>query len=192
MKNVTPMAIGMSSAMKEALKLAAPLLALLVLAGCASSSGLVKDASPIATNKPVSLDFVLVETSSSLSDLEGGKRLLNDSIIRGLRETSFFASVSGNRADTNSASGIKIRADIKEINKVSDNARVWMGGLAGQARIVVQVTVADLNSGNLIETFEAEGKSGKSARAGTTDDAIQRAADQVVAEIVEIRSRTSQ
>jgi hypothetical protein len=192
MKNVTPMAIGMSSAMKEALKLAAPLLALLVLAGCASSSGLVKDASPIATNKPVSLDFVLVETSSSLSDLEGGKRLLNDSIIRGLRETSFFASVSGNRADTNSASGIKIRADVKEINKVSDSARVWMGGLAGQARIVVQVTVTDLNSGNLIETFEAEGKSGKSARAGTTDDAIQRAADQVVAEIVEIRSRTSQ
>ena len=192
MKNVTPMAIGMSSAMKEALKLAAPLLALLVLAGCASSSGLVKNASPIATNKPVSLDFVLVETSSSLSDLEGGKRLLNDSIIRGLRETSFFASVSGNRADTNSASGIKIRADVKEINKVSDSARVWMGGLAGQARIVVQVTVTDLNSGNLIETFEAEGKSGKSARAGTTDDAIQRAADQVVAEIVEIRSRTSQ
>ena len=192
MKNVTPMSIGMSSAMKEALKLAAPLVALLVLAGCASSSGLVKNASPISTNKPVSLDFVLVETSSSLSDLEGGKRLLNDSIIRGLRETSFFASVSGNRADTNSASGIKIRADVKEINKVSDSARVWMGGLAGQARIVVQVTVTDLNSGNLIETFEAEGKSGKSARAGTTDDAIQRAADQVVAEIVEIRSRTSQ
>ena len=192
MKNVTPMSIGMSSAMKEALKLAAPLVALLVLAGCASSSGLVKNASPISTNKPVSLDFVLVETSSLLSDLEDGKRLLNDSIIRGLRETSFFASVSGNRADTNSASGIKIRADIKEINKVSDSARVWMGGLAGQARIVVQVTVTDLNSGNLIETFEAEGKSGKSARAGTTDDAIQRAADQVVAEIVEIRSRTSQ
>jgi hypothetical protein len=106
MKNVTPMAIGMSSAMKEALKLAAPLLALLVLAGCASSSGLVKNASPISTNKPLALDFVLVETSSLLSDLEGGKRLLNDSIIRGLRETAFFASVSGNRADTNSASGI--------------------------------------------------------------------------------------
>jgi hypothetical protein len=67
-----------------------------------------------------------------------------------------------------------------------------MGGLAGQARIVVQVTVTDLNSGNLIETFEAEGKSGNSARAGTTDEAIQRAAEQMVAEIVEIRSRTSQ
>ena len=192
MKNVTPMATGMSSAMKEALKLVAPLLALLVPAGCASSSGLVKNASPISTNKPVSLDFVLVETSSSLADLAGEERLLKDSIITDLRETAFFGSVSGNRADTNSASGIKIRADIKEINKVSDNARVWMGGLAGQARIVVRVTVTDLNSGNQIETFEAEGKSGNSARAGTTDDAIQRAAEPVVAEIVEIRSRTSQ
>jgi len=64
--------------------------------------------------------------------------------------------------------------------------------LAGQARMVVQVTVTDLDSGNQIETFEAEGRSGKSARAGTTNEAIQQAAEQVVAGIVEIRSRTSQ
>jgi hypothetical protein len=67
-----------------------------------------------------------------------------------------------------------------------------MGGLAGRARIVIQVTVTDLNSGNQIETFEVEGKSGKSAEAGTTDEAIQRAAEQVVAEMAEISSRTSQ
>ena len=82
--------------MKEALRLAAPLLALLVLAGCASSSGLVKNASPIATNKLVSLDFILVETSSSLGDLEGEKRLLKNSIILGLKETGLFENVSGN------------------------------------------------------------------------------------------------
>ena len=186
------MSIGMSSATNAALKLAAPLLALLVLAGCASSSGLVKNASPIATNKLVSLDFILVETSSSLGDLEGEKRLLKNSIILGLKETGFFENVSGNEAGTNSVNGIKISADVKEIKKVSDNARTWFGGLAGQARIVVQVTVTDLNSGNRIQTFEAEGESGKSARAGTTDEAIQRAAEQVVAKIVEIRSRTSQ
>ena len=66
-----------------------------------------------------------------------------------------------------------------------------MGGLAGRARKVVQVTVTDLDYGNQIETFEAEGKSGKSAEAGTTDEAIQRAAEQVVAEMAEISSRTS-
>jgi hypothetical protein len=181
-----------SSVMKGALQFATPLLVLLALAGCASSSGMIRNASPISTNRPVPLDFVLVETSGSLADLENEKRLLKDSIITGLRETAFFGNVSGNRAETNMASGIKISADIKEIHRVSDDARLWMGGLAGQARIVVQVTVTDLNSGNQIMTFEVEGKSGESARAGTTAEAVQRAAEQVVAEILEIRSRTSQ
>jgi hypothetical protein len=186
------MSIELSSAMKKALQFATPFLVLLALAGCASSSGMIRNASSIPTNRPVSLDFVLVETSSSLADLESEERLLKDSIITGLRETAFFGSVSGNSADTNATSGIKISADIKDIHKVSDDARLWMGGLAGQARIAVQVTVTDLNSGNQIMTFRVEGKSGESARAGTTGEAIQRAAEQVVAEILEIRSRTSQ
>jgi hypothetical protein len=177
--------------MKCALEFAAALLVLLALAGCASS-GVIRNATPLAATKPVSLDFVLVETSTSLGDLENEKRLLNNLVITGLKEAGFFGSVSGNKADVNPGPGIKISAEIMEIQKVSDNARLWMGPLAGRARIVVQVTVTDLNSGNQIETFEAEGKSGKSAAAGTTDEAIERAAEQVVAEMVEISSRTSQ
>jgi hypothetical protein len=99
--------------------------------------------------------------------------------------------VSGNKADINSSSGIKVAADIKEINKVSDNARLWTGALAGQARILVHVTVSDLSSGNQIEVFEAEGKSGKSAFAGITDEAIQLAADQIVAKVVKLYTQTS-
>ena len=178
--------------MKSALNFAAALLVLLTFAGCASSGGVVRNTSPISTSRPVSLDFIFVETSSSLSDLESEKHLLNDSIVTGLKETGFFRNVSGNKADVNSGGGINIRVELKEIHKVSDNARLWMGALAGQARIVVRVTVTDLNSGNQIETFEAEGESGKSAQAGTTNEAIQRAAEQVVAEIDEIRSRTAQ
>lgn len=178
--------------MKYAFTLVATLLVVLIFAGCSTSSGVVRRASPISTSKPVSLDFVLVETSSSLSDVESERRLLNSLIITGLKETGFFGSVSGNKADGNSGSGIKLSAEIKEIQTVSDNARLWMGGLAGRARIVVEVTVTDFNSANQIEKFEAEGKSGKSAMAGTTDEAIQRAAEQVVAQMAEISSRTSQ
>jgi hypothetical protein len=177
--------------MKCALEFAAAALVLLTLAGCASS-GVTRNATPLSASKPVSLDFVLVETSSSRGDLENEKRLFNNLVITGLKEAGFFGSVSGNKADVNPGSGIKISAEIEEIQKVSDNARLWMGALAGRARIVVQVSVTDLNSGNQIETFEAEGKSGKSAAAGTTDEAIERAAEQVVAEMVEISSRTSQ
>lgn len=178
--------------MKCALKIAATFLVLLTLAGCASSSGVVRNASALSINNPVSLDFVSVETSSSLGGLDSEKRLLDDSVILGLKETGFFGSVGGNAAETNAGSGITIKVEITEIQKISDTARLWMGWLAGQARIVVQVTVADLNSGKQIERFEAEGASGKSAKAGTTDEAIQRAAEQVVAEMIEIRSRISQ
>src|SRR5277367_2313942 len=152
--------------MKCMLKYAAIVFVLLNIFGCASA-GAVKKASPVSTSTPVSLDFVLVETSSSLGDLEAEKRLLSDMIITGLRETQVFGSVAGNKADINSGSGMKVYADIKEIKQVSDSARVWFGALAGRARIMVHVTVSDINSGNQIQAFEVEGISGESARAGT-------------------------
>jgi hypothetical protein len=53
------------------------------------------------------------------------------------------------------------------------------------------VTVSDLNSGNQIEAFEVEGKSGKSAYAGTTDEAIQLAAGQIVAKVFKLYAQSS-
>jgi hypothetical protein len=181
----------LASIMKCGFNLAAILFVLLNLAGCASSSGVVKNASPVMIGKLVSLDFVFVKTTSSAGDLKTEKHLLGDLIVSGLREKQVFASVSGNQADINSAGGISVAADIKEINKVSDNARLWAGALAGRARILIHVTVSDLSSGNQIEVFEAEGKSGQSAFAGTTDEAIQQAADQIVAKVVKLYTQSS-
>lgn len=178
--------------MKFKFRMAAIQFVLLTLAGCAAPSGLVKNVSPVSLDKSVSLDFVKVETTSASGDLAAEKQLLNDLLVSGLRNTQLFTTVSGNKADAHSGGGIKITADIRDIHKVSDEARSWAGALAGQARIVVQVTVSDLSSGNQIETFEAEGKSGKSAFAGTTDEAIQRAAGQVVTEMVKINAQSSQ
>jgi hypothetical protein len=64
--------------------------------------------------------------------------------------------------------------------------------LAGEARILVQVTVSDLKSGKKIEMFEVEGKSGRSAYGGTTDEAVQRAAEQVAGEIQRINAQMAQ
>ena len=177
--------------MKCVFNLAAILFVLLNLVGCASPSGVVKNDSSVLISKLVSLDFIFVESTSSLGDLETEKHLLGDLIVSGLKEKQWFTSVSGNKADVNSGGGIKVAADIKEINKVSDNVRLWAGALAGQARILVHVTVSDLSSGNQIEVFEAEGKSGKSAFAGTTDEAIQLAAGQIVAKVFKLYTQTS-
>ena len=82
---------------------------------------------------------------------------------------------------------------VKEIKKVSRSEREWAGALAGRAWILVEATVSDLNSGKLIETFAAEGESsGGSNLAGTTEEAIQRAAEQVVAQVIKISRQTRQ
>ncbi len=160
-----------------------------ILFGCASSGG-VRNATPIVTSMPVSLDFVLVETTSSLSAVEPENRFLKDALITGLNERQIFGTVSGNKQDVNSAGGLKVKVEIKEIKRVSDTARVWAGGLAGRASILIHVTVSDLVSGKSIEEFDAEGKSGKSAAAGTTNEAIQQAVNQVVLEMVKISMQT--
>jgi hypothetical protein len=166
------------------------LLVLLILTGCASSGG-IQHASPIATGTPVSVDFALVETSSVLTGLETEKSLLNELIISGLRARNVFGDVDGNAPAGDTSSGIKIKVVITEIKKISRGERDWAGALAGRARIVVGATVSDLSSGKRIEFFEVVGESsGGSNLAGTTDEAIQRAAGLVVAQVIEISRQT--
>ena len=168
--------------------LAVILSALLHLVGCTSSSGVLNPTTRVMTGKPVTLDYILVATNTASATFATEQNLLHDHIISGLRETHLFLGVSEDAA----GSGVKVETTIKECTKVSDNSRLWFGALAGQARVVVQATVSDLSCGKQIEVFEAEGKSGKSAKAGTTDEACQRAAEQVVAEVVRLNAQSAQ
>lgn len=177
--------------MKIKFKPAATLFVLFSLAGCASQD-LTPSPHPVITGKPASLDSILVETSSSLTNSGTERGELAELIVSDLKETQLFENVSANRAEVGSSGGIKIHADLRAIKKVSDDARSWAGALAGQARIVASVTITDLESGNPVETFEAEGRSGQSAFAGTTEEAIQNAAAQVAAEVVKLNVRSAQ
>jgi hypothetical protein len=175
---------------KGIFKRGAILFVLLTLAGCASS-GVIKNATPVATGTPVSIDFALIHTSTSLGGLETETNSLNDLVISGLRAREVFGEVDGNPAAAGSSGGIKVEIKILEIKKISRDEREWAGAMAGRGRILVQATVSDLNSGKPIETFEAEGlSSGGSNLAGITDEAIQRVAEQVVAEVIAISRRT--
>ena len=176
--------------MKGVFKQGVILLVLLTLAGCASS-GAIKQATPISTSVPVSVDFALIQTSTALAGLETETNLLNDLVISGLRGRGVFGDVDGNLAAAGSSGGIKVEIKILEIKTISHDEREWAGALAGRARILVQTTVSDLSSGKKIETFEAEGQSsGGSNLAGTTNEAVQRAAEQVVSELVRISRQT--
>ena len=179
-----------SSFVNNYLQCAAIMIGLSALIGCASSGG-IQHAGPIATHTPVSIDFARVETSSALGDLESEKHSLNDLVISGLRARDVFGDVEGDEPAAGVSGGMDIKITIKEIKKISPEEREWAGALAGRARIVVGVTVSDLSSGKLIETFDAVGESsGGSNLAGTTDEAIQRAAEQVVAQVIKISRQT--
>jgi len=157
---------------------------MLMIAGCASS-GVVKNITPISTAVFIVLDTALVETSSLVTDTSDAASLLNAMIISGLQESGKFGHVNGNIADASSSSGIKIQAEITDVFEVSDTGRILLGTFAGRARILAHVTVSDLKSGSQIVTFEAEGKSSAgTVFAGTTNEAIQRTAERVVAEVI--------
>jgi len=164
---------------------------LLLLAGCASPSSDVKNASQASISPTLSLDYIQVESFSSLAGLTVEKNSLTDAIVSGLNDTGLFQAVSSD-PPTNSVKGIKVEADIRAIKRVSDDARTWAGGFAGRAVVLAHVTITDLNSGRIIQTLDAEGKSGKTAWAGTTDQAIHLAAAQIVAQVVKINAQTSQ
>ena len=176
--------------MKCAFKSALIFTVLLTLVGCASSN-VVKVASPVMFSKPVSMDVIYVIIASSTNSLETERHELSDAVISGLNESKMFGTVTGDKVAVGSGSGIRINADIKEIKRVSDDAREWAGALAGHANILIQVTVSDLKSENKIEVFEVAGQSGASAFAGTTDEAIQRAAHQIVSELLKLNAQTS-
>lgn len=169
------------------------ILVVCVLAGCKSSSPTVNSPAPIKARSLASVDFsfILVNATNSSPDLQTETSLLRDFILSGLRETGQFANVE--EINTNGAtSGIKILVSIKQITRVTKDSRDWFGGLAGRAQVLVPVTISDLGTGKPIEVFEVVGQSGASARAGTTDEAIQRAAATVVAEIGSLNSQAAQ
>jgi len=166
-------------------------LLLLALTGCASS-GAIRQATPISTGVPVSVDFALIQTSTALAGLEAETNLLNGLVISGLRGRGVFGDVDGNPAAAGSSGGVKVAIKILEIKTISNDERQWAGALAGRARILAQATVTDLSSGKPIETFQAEGlSSGGSNQAGITDEAVQQAAELIVAELVRISRQTA-
>jgi hypothetical protein len=172
------------------LAIATLLLALLFFPGCAAPRPATR-ASLAPMGRPVSMDNICVATTSSLEGLASEKNTLNSAIISGLNETKMFGRVTGNPAELGADPGVKVNVEIIQIKKVSDQARQWAGGWAGRASLEVRVTITDLNSDKPIAHFDAHGESGASAFAGTTDEAIQRAAEQIVAQLLKLNAESS-
>lgn len=170
----------------------AAFLFLLFLTGCASPSNDVQNASPANISPSLALNYIQVAVTSSLNGLTTEQHSFTDAVISDLNDSGLFQEVSADAPTNSPVNGIKISADIREIKKVSDDARTWVGTFAGQAQVLVHVNITDLTTGASVKSFDAAGKSGKSARAGTTDEAIEMAARAIVSQVVRINSQTSE
>jgi hypothetical protein len=160
------------------------------LAGCATPPHAAKAAAP-ATALPASFDFILVSATNAAPDSQAEAMQLQDAIVAGLRDSGLFANVDMNPPKELENGGIRISATIKQITRVSKSARIWYGGLAGKARVVVQAALTDLATGKPLETFEVEGHTGASSWAGITDEAIHLAAAQVVDEMKRLNAQAA-
>jgi hypothetical protein len=158
----------------------------LLTLGCASTNAIENLRASDAPLPP--FDTIVVETASDVSGTDKERNLLQFTIVSGLTQSGKFGQVEV-EAPADTTPHLTVTARIKDLYGVSDLARLLVGAFAGRASIAVDVDVRDRPDGDPIETFTAIGKSsGGWTGAGGTDQAVQRAGERIVNQILERRS----
>jgi hypothetical protein len=141
------------------------------LSGCAASSArnvAVPAANPLGTFKTVAINV-----DSSVPDSSEEAKQLNKFIV-----AAFWQK--GRWQVTDPPAEVQLNATITELSRVGSGTRLLLGALAGQASVKVDVELKD-TTGKILGKFTASGKSsGGTVFAGTTDQALEEAAKEIV------------
>ena len=149
----------------------------MVLGGCAASSSVKNDMKSTVPLSTFSSLEVKVNADTPIADCDKEKEALRGMIIAKLQTAGKWSIAKNGQAE--------IDATIVEIKRVSAAARVMLGAMAGQASTSVNVIVKEKTTGNIINKFSVEGKSsGGTVFAGGTDQSVEKAAEQITAELV--------
>lgn len=152
---------------------------LVSLVGCASG-GSTTALQPVSVPLSSAYKTVLVEVTSTVPDSDADARALENEIITELRKDTRFTQVLSATGNPNAAADLRLKADIVDLRKVSAGKRVMLGGLAGRGSVKVNAELLDGRDGSKLGAFTSEGKtSGGTVFAGTTEQALQRAAEQI-------------
>ena len=187
MKTHLPCVVRFSSFFQRILCIVVPLV-LFFAAGCAST-GKSTINQPFATRlgqyKSTTVE-VTSEASKSPERLAEFLVQLESRIIAKLRERNAFAKIYSQAADADSQADLRTRVVIISLRDVNNVDRVMWGAFAGQANTKALVEVRERASDKLLGSGEIEGKSsGGSVMAGTTLEAVDRVADEVVRLIID-------
>lgn len=153
--------------------------AIFIISGCAST-GTIQPMKPIDV-KLTNYKTAIVHVTSQLPESRQEIFQLESLIIAKLREKGIFEKVISGNTSPDAPADLKLDGKIVELKKVNAGMRVMLGAFAGQGRVLVDVALIEQKSGDGIAKFMAEGKSsGGTIFAGTTEQAIERAAEQIV------------
>lgn len=155
------------------------ILGMLLFVGCASKGALITE-TPMTT-KLADYKTMLLHVSSQVPGSSEEVIQLESMTVAKLREMGLFEKVIAGSASPDVPADLRLNVRIVELREVSSGKRVFLGALAGRARIAVDAELIDLQTGKTIGAFKAEGKSsGGTVFAGTTEQAIERVVEQIV------------
>jgi len=153
------------------------LVGLALLCGCASSGQTLKSVPP--KTKLSTFQSVVVKVTSSVPDSSRETLQLESMIVSTLMSQKAFAAISGLSAGGNG--DLRVDANISDLRRVSSGARVMLGAFAGRGNMTVDVKLVDTRSGDTVGSFTSQGtSSGGTVFSGTTDQAVELAARQIV------------
>jgi hypothetical protein len=155
------------------------------LLGACASTGALSPTTPL-TSRLSTYRTIVFEVSSQVPESAQETIQLESMTVARLREKGIFEKViAGSAASPDTPADLRLRTRITELNKVGSGARAVLGAFAGQGKIVVAGELIDVKAAQNIGAFTAEGKSsGGTVFAGTTEQAIERAVEQIVEFVV--------
>jgi len=143
------------------------------LSACAASGSIqtTSTAPVVDSNQSASVDV-----QSVLPDKADSAQALRNAIASQLVNKKAFRSITDS-----SSSDYLLRVTVTNVSEVSQGARILLGALAGQASISASCEVVDRKQDKVIGSMTTNAKSsGGHIFAGTTQEAIDIAATQIV------------
>ena len=155
------------------------ILSIFILGGCAST-GAIYPIKPI-TVKLASYKTMLINVESEVPEASLELSQMEIKAITALKENALFEKVFLGSVYPDASADLELNLKIVDLNKVSHAARAMSGALAGRAKIIIEAELIDLKTRENISAFKIEGKSSAgSVTAGLTEQAVQRAVEQIV------------
>jgi len=154
------------------------LIAIMALGGCSSAGSMV-----VTTPVERSLaryPSLLVTIKADIEDAEQETADLQSRLMDLLIEESIFKRVAVAREE-GITYDLLLKVRIVELRRVNQSERFIAGALAGRAKLIAELDLQDARTGKMLGQAQVEGKSGGgTVFAGGTDQAVQKAAEQIV------------